>query len=246
MIMAGKNQYNCKKLFPISKPYGYEPRTVEETIDKYNALILKQKNIIIKMKNENAALKNEINNLESELKNMQMELSFADIPSVNDIQESYIIDRFERNISSDEPVPPAAPAPAPQAPPVQPVQAQPVQAQPQPQQYVAPGQSMPPGEKKVLSEVEMMLADLTSDTSTSSDSVFDIPEYTGPSEQAQSQQQPVQAQQISRNPQMTQPQGRGPQRVQPQQDMPTPVESEPQKPEGMPSDEELFNQKFGF
>lgn len=236
--MAVKNQYACKKLFPISKPYGYEPKTVEETIDKYNALILKQKNIIIKMKNENAALKNEINNLETELRNMQLELSFADIPSVNDIQESYIIDRFEKNMSSDEPIPTAANVaePAPQQ--AQPVQQQAIPESPQ-QQYVQPGQAMPAQENKVLSEVEMMLADLSSDVSTSSDTVFDIPAYNRPVEQ--SKQSFAESSQVQ-NPQ----QYNGVQKIKSQQDIPTPVESEPGKSEGMPTDEELFNQKFGF
>ena len=94
--------YNCKKFFPISRPWGYDPSSVDEAITKYNALLAKQKNIIMKMKDENVALKNEMCKLENEMKNMQMELSFATIPSVTSIQEEYILNQFEKNFQNQD------------------------------------------------------------------------------------------------------------------------------------------------
>lgn len=98
---SGKQSgYICKKLFNISKPYGYNPQDVDEAISKYNDLLAKQKNIIIKLKNENVGLKNEIKEIETELHNMQMELSFATVPTVTEIQEKYILDNFKKSFAS--------------------------------------------------------------------------------------------------------------------------------------------------
>lgn len=186
--MAAKNQYNCKKLFPISKPYGYSPQAVEETIEEYNELILKQKNIIIKMKNENSSLKNEINNLESELKNLQLELSFTDIPSVNDIQEEYIIKKFETNIGSqqEQSTQAAQKSVTPTEPVAQPTSVQgyqyPTQQSQNPQnQEVIDLSSYPDSEKsssndEFMSDLDKMLADVMSDPTTQTESVFDLPE----------------------------------------------------------------------
>mgnify|MGYP002516774335 CR=1 FL=1 len=101
MSNSGKQSgYICKKLFNISKPYGYNPQDVDEAISKYNDLLSKQKNIIIKLKNENVGLKSEIKEIETELHNMQMELSFATVPTVTEIQEKYILDNFKKSFAS--------------------------------------------------------------------------------------------------------------------------------------------------
>ena len=97
-----KEKYDCKKFFPISKPWGYNPSDVDEAIAKYNSLLVKQKNIILKMKNENSSLKNEMHYMENELKNLQIQLSFTTIPEVSEIQEKYILDEFQKNIGSNQ------------------------------------------------------------------------------------------------------------------------------------------------
>lgn len=96
-----KETYNCAKFFSISRPWGYNPQEVDPAITKYNNLLAKQKGIIIKLKEENTSLKNEIQSLENELRDMQMQLSFATIPSVNSIQEEYILNEFDKAFQSE-------------------------------------------------------------------------------------------------------------------------------------------------
>lgn len=86
------------KLFTISRPYGYLPSEVNETIFKYNKVVEKQKELIFSLKDELSTVKEENAELEQEIRNLQFQLNFVHVDSVSEIQEDAIKDRFERNI----------------------------------------------------------------------------------------------------------------------------------------------------
>lgn len=90
------------KLFPISKPFGYSPKHVEAAIGKYTEVIEQQKHTINNLKEQLIYVKNEKEKLENEFRAIQMQLNFVSIPSVSDIQENYIKEKFDKKFKQSE------------------------------------------------------------------------------------------------------------------------------------------------
>lgn len=91
-----------QKLFPISTPYGYNPEDVEKAIREFQETVSKQQEYIHKLKESIIIQKERNEKLEQELRNVQFQLNFASVPSVNEIQEEYIKERFDKQFNNNE------------------------------------------------------------------------------------------------------------------------------------------------
>lgn len=96
-----------KKLFRISKPYGYYMEDVEKAVAKYNEVIESLMEALEKRDKAIKALKDENSSIKKELHRMQLEMSMLELPDMTHIQEQIILNEFKEQKlrASSQPTP---------------------------------------------------------------------------------------------------------------------------------------------
>ena len=101
-----------KKLFRISKPYGYFPDDVEAAVGKFESVIIKLKEVVNNYKQNEAELISKLEQshareeeLKDTIKSLIMQLNLiSNVPDLSDAQEHLILSQMKETLGTQQPL----------------------------------------------------------------------------------------------------------------------------------------------